>query len=105
MIERSSEIGVRKSFGASSATLVGQFVVENLILTAIGGILGFIGTAIILGMLNDSGLVQYAHFSMNLRVFLYGFLLILAFGSISGVYPAWRMARMHPVKALRGVTR
>jgi putative ABC transport system permease protein len=104
MIERSSEIGVRKSFGASSASLVGQFIVENLILTAIGGVLGFIGTGVILGMLNQSGLIQYAHFTMNLRVFLYGFLLILAFGVISGAYPAWRMARMHPVNALRGVT-
>ncbi len=34
IMERASEIGVRKAFGASSRTLVGQFVVENLVLTA-----------------------------------------------------------------------
>ena len=39
IMERSSEIGVRKAFGASSRTLVYQFIVENIILTLIGGII------------------------------------------------------------------
>ena len=41
IMERASEIGVRKAFGASSRTLVGQFIVENLILTLVGGAVGF----------------------------------------------------------------
>ena len=40
ILERASEIGVRKAFGGSSLTLVGQFVVENVILTLLGGALG-----------------------------------------------------------------
>ena len=38
ILERASEIGVRKAFGASSRTLVGQFVVENVVLTLVGGV-------------------------------------------------------------------
>ena len=105
IFERSSEIGVRKSFGASSWTLVGQFVVENLILTAIGGAIGFVLATIILHTLNDSGLIPYAHFTMNLRIFGYGFIMILVFGLLSGVYPAWKMSRIHPVLALKGAVR
>ena len=105
IFERSSEIGVRKSFGASSWTLVGQFIVENLILTFIGGLLGFIFAGFFLMMINDSGLIQYAHLQLNLRIFGYGFLIILVFGLLSGVYPAWKMSRMHPVLALKGVVR
>ena len=41
-MERASEIGVRKAFGASSRTLVGQFVIENIVLTLIGGSIGFV---------------------------------------------------------------
>jgi putative ABC transport system permease protein len=37
-----------------------------------------------------------------MRVFVYGQLMAVAFGVISGVYPAWRMSRLHPVDALRG---
>jgi putative ABC transport system permease protein len=44
----------------------------------------------------------YSNFSINFRVFSIGFLLTLVFGVVSGLYPAWRMARLHPVKALKG---
>src|SRR5256885_1583041 len=40
ILERASEIGVRKAFGASSRALLGQFLVENVVLTLIGGALG-----------------------------------------------------------------
>ncbi len=45
IMERASEIGVRKAFGASSRTLVGQFVVENVTLSLIGAVVGFVLSA------------------------------------------------------------
>jgi putative ABC transport system permease protein len=102
IMERASEIGVRKAFGASSATLVGQFVVENVVLTMIGGLLGFALSAAVLAALNRAEVIPYAHFDLNLRIFGYGLLLAVFFGVFSGVYPAWKMSRMHPVNALRG---
>jgi putative ABC transport system permease protein len=102
IMERASEIGVRKSFGASSRTLVGQFVVENVLLTMVGALIGFMLSVFVLRGLNESGMIRYAHFAVNLRVFAYGVLLALSFGLVSGVYPAWRMSRMHPVEALKG---
>ena len=105
IMERASEIGVRKAFGASSWTLVGQFVVENVLLTLTGGILGFIGTLAALAALESSGLIPYAEFHMNYRIFLYGLALAIFFGLLSGVYPAWKMSRLHPVQALKGGSR
>ena len=105
ILERASEIGVRKAFGASSHTLVGQFLVENLVLTLIGGLAGFVLAALVVGGINGSGLFPYARFSLNPRVFLYGLLLTVFFGVLSGVYPAWKMSRLHPVDALKGALR
>lgn len=105
ILERSSEIGVRKSFGASSWTLIGQFIVENLILTMIGGLIGFLFASIVIGVINNSGLIPYAQLQMNLRIFGYSFIIIIVFGLLSGVYPAWKMSRLHPVLALKGATR
>ncbi len=102
IMERRSEIGVRKAFGASSRTLVGQFVLENVLLTAVGGLLGFGLSVLVLWAITESGVVPYARFVLNLRVYLYGLLLTLGFGVLSGVFPAWRMSRLHPVAALRG---
>ena len=105
IMERASEIGVRKAFGASSRTLVAQFVVENVILTLVGGTIGLLLSTFVLRGLNESGFVAHSTFAVNVRVFLYGLLIAAVFGVISGVYPAWRMSRMHPVAALRGANR
>ena len=102
IMERASEIGVRKAFGASSRTLVVQFVVENLALTIIGGVLGFVLAGFALRAINDSGLIPYAALALNPRIFVWGMALAVVFGLLSGVYPAWRMSRVHPVVALKG---
>lgn len=102
ILERASEIGVRKAFGASSRTLVGQFVMENVVLTVIGGAVAFALATWVLALISDAQFIPYAVFSVNPRIFGYGMLLATFFGIVSGVYPAWRMSRMHPVKALKG---
>jgi putative ABC transport system permease protein len=102
IMERASEIGVRKAFGAPARTLVGQFLVENILLTLVGCLVGFAGSILALRVISQSGLVSHAQFALNPRVFAYGVALALLFGLISGVYPAWRMSRLNPVDALKG---
>ena len=102
IMERAVEIGVRKAFGASSRVLTIQFLIENLVITVIGGVLGFVGALVLLGWLATSGLIPYATFHINYRIFGYGMLLALVFGIVSGVLPAWRMSKQHPVIALKG---
>jgi putative ABC transport system permease protein len=102
ILDRASEIGVRKAFGASSRALVGQFVIENVILTLIGSAIGLVLAAAVLAGLNASGWIPYADLRLNFRVFFEGLALALFFGLFSGVYPAWKMSRLHPVQALRG---
>jgi putative ABC transport system permease protein len=105
IMERASEIGVRKAFGAPARTLVGQFLVENILLTVIGGAVGFVLSIFVLQAITDSGLFTYARFTINLRVFGWGMAFAVLFGLISGVYPAWRMSRLNPVQALKGGSR
>lgn len=101
IMERSSEIGVRKAFGATSRTLVYQFLVENLILTVIGGILGTLLSLIVIYLYNNSGMQADINLMLNYRVLGVGILLCLFFGVLSGVYPAWRMSRLNVVHALK----
>lgn len=102
IIERHSEIGIRKSFGASWTALIRQFLVENIIITLLGGLIGLIFTQIIFIIFNQTGIVPYASFQINLPVFQYCLLISLVFSIMTGVYPAYRMSRLHPVEALLG---
>ena len=101
IMERSSEIGVRKAFGASSRTLVYQFIVENVILTIIGGLIGTVLALIVLYLYNKSGMQPGLDLTLNYRVLGIGLLLCLVFGLLSGVYPAWRMSKLNVVHALK----
>jgi len=102
ILERAAEIGVRKAFGASSRALIGQFVVENIVLTCVGGAIGLVLSVFALAAFNRGGFVPYAQFTLNPRVFVYAVALSLFFGVLSGVYPAWRMSRLQPAEAIRG---
>ncbi|HWN81420.1 MAG TPA: FtsX-like permease family protein, partial [Candidatus Udaeobacter sp.] len=105
ILEQAGEIGVRKAFGASRAALVGQFVIENVLLCLVGGAIGLVLSWAVLAAISNGGLIPYAHFTLNPRIFACGLFLATFFGVLSGIYPAWRMSRMHPVAALRGTPR
>ena len=102
MLERSSEIGVRKAFGATAGRLVGQFLVENIFLTLLGGVLGLGLAAGTLWLLNGSSLIEYAQFALNGRVFAVALGAVLFFGLLSGVYPAYKMSKLPAIQALKG---
>lgn len=101
IMERSSEIGVRKAFGASSQTLVYQFIVENLILTFLGGLIGVLLSEIAIALINHANLIRDLDLTLNFTVLFYAMLICVVFGLVSGVYPAWRMSRLRIVTALK----
>lgn len=101
IMERSSEIGVRKAFGAHSGNILFQFVFENIVLTLIGGVIGFILAYLLLNTINGSNFLNGTILSFNYHVFIYSFLICLGFGILSGFLPAWRMSRVHIVNAIK----
>jgi putative ABC transport system permease protein len=101
-LERSIEIGVRKAFGATNLQLAGQLVVENILLCLAGGLLALACAQGALWLLEASRLIPYLDVDVDPAVFGVGMLLALVFGLLSGLVPAWRMARLDPVHALKG---
>ena len=101
ILERASEIGVRKAFGAPSKALLWQFIIENIFITFIGGAFALVLTFVVIHLINSSGWIAYADLSINLPVFLISVLVCLVFGLLSGVLPAFRMSRLKIAEALK----
>ncbi len=103
--ERTKEIGIRKSIGARNTDIRIQFIVEAIILTSIGGVLGIlIG---ILGGHSIANLIPEDVFGVALNAVISVKAVIFAFsissiiGIIFGVYPANKAAKLDPIDALR----
>ncbi|MFK7936722.1 MAG: ABC transporter permease [Saprospiraceae bacterium] len=101
IMERSAEIGVRKSFGADNGTILWQFVFENIILTIIGGVIGLLLAIGAIYLINDSGYLDDVIIHFNPIVFLYSLLVCLFFGVLSGIIPAYRMSQLKIVDSLK----
>lgn len=103
IMERSTEIGVRKAFGATNRQLAVQLVLENVVLCLAGGAIALVLAAGVLWWLEAAGPIPYLKVGINLAVFGWGLLITVVFGVLSGVVPAWKMSRLDPVHALKGV--
>ena len=101
IMERSSEIGVRKAFGARTRDLLIQFLFENIIITIIGGIIGFILAFFALQWINSQQIFENTYLQFNTTIFALSLLIVLLFGISSGLIPAWRMARTQVAKAIK----
>lgn len=101
VLERSSEIGIRKAFGGSSGALIMQFLLENLVLTLIGGLIS-VGIAFgLLEAINASDLIPHADLNINYNVVGAAVFITFFFGILSGVYPALRMSRLQAAVVLK----
>lgn len=96
--ERTKEIGIRKAVGATRLNILSQFLIEAVILTAIGGFAGLaIGEIASLLMNKYSPLPAY----VPLWAIAVGIGISAAVGIIFGLWPAWKAARLNPIDALR----
>ena len=96
--ERTHEIGIRKAVGATGKNILAQFMVESVILSVLGGILGILlGLGVIYGM----GLFIKIEPFMNVEIAGLAFLAALVVGVVFGVYPAGVAAGKSPIGALK----
>jgi putative ABC transport system permease protein len=96
--ERTKEIGIRKAVGATKFNILSQFLIEAVVLTAIGGLAGLVvGEIASLLMNRYSPLPAF----VPLWAIAMGIGISAAVGIVFGLWPAWKAARLDPIEALR----
>lgn len=97
--ERTREIGIRKAIGAKRRNILIQFLIEAVMVTGIGGIIGvLLGVSIIRFVIGSIDLITpvYSPFWI-----LFSFGISLAVGVVFGMFPAYKASKLNPIEALR----
>jgi putative ABC transport system permease protein len=96
--ERTREIGIRMAVGARGRDILLQFLVEAVVLSLVGGLLG-----VIFGLVGSQLISAMVHWPtiISLSSILLAFLFSIAIGVFFGLYPARRAAALNPIEALR----
>lgn len=96
--ERTREIGIRKSLGARTGSILLQFLSESAIITLLGGLIG-----ILIGVAGAVGICSLIGFTAKVSVgtVLGASMFSSAVGIFFGIYPAKKAAKLSPIEALR----
>ncbi len=96
--ERTREVGLRKALGATSGMVLSQFLIEAVVLTVLGGLIG-LGLAYLAG----KGIARFAHITpvITAETIIVALVVSTAVGVVFGIAPAIKAARMKPIDALR----
>ena len=98
VVERTREIGVRRTVGATRHDVMFQFLIEALLMTISGGVLGMVG-----GVAVSWGITTFAGWQTHVSpaAMALGFGVSCLVGLVFGLYPALTAARLEPVDAMR----
>jgi len=102
--ERTREIGLRKALGARNRDILSQFLLEAVLLTVIGGMVGIIlgaSLAFVIAIILSKGLNVNWQFVFPWNGAALGFFVSAAIGLIFGGYPANQASKKSPIEALR----
>ena len=100
--ERTKEIGIKMALGAHKSAILMQFVFETLLITGLGGLLGFLFASGIISLVPLFGLEDYIGIpQVNIFSSIMATVLLGIVGLIAGIFPARRAANLQPVQALK----
>jgi putative ABC transport system permease protein len=96
--ERTREIGIRMAIGAMEREVLWQFLVEAIVLSSLGGLIGIVLAVVVSALLS---VLMSVPFLLDFNIIFLAFVFSAAVGVVFGYFPARNAARLNPIEALR----